>query len=206
MIADICVMAVVVAFIFIGYKAGLIRSFVRVLSYVVSLLISFSLYPIVSKCLLKTPLYDKLEGFVSEKYIMQGFLKNGNGGIGLLSRYISAGLESAAEGIAEAVTVLLINIIAFILILVLSKIIIRLIMKAFNIFSRLPIIKQFNRLGGAMLGGAVGILVLYIAAAVLVFVAPIDEQSLVGKEIEASTFATEIYGNNIILNYMGREK
>ena len=39
MLADICVIAVVAVFMYIGYKSGFMRSFVKIASYIVSLVI-----------------------------------------------------------------------------------------------------------------------------------------------------------------------
>lgn len=205
MLADICVLAVVVFFIYSGYRAGLMRSFIRIASYIISIVISFFLYPVVSELLMKTALYDKLAEFIGAKYVMNSLVDaSGGNTLGILSKYIGNGIEAAAGGIANSIAGLLINLIAFIIILILSKVIIRVVGNILGIFTRLPIIKQFNRLGGGILGGAMGILILYIICAVMLLFAPLDPQSKVAVEIEKSVFASEIYENNVILNFIGK--
>ena len=206
MLADICVVLIVAICIYTGYKSGFLRSFIRIASYLISLVISFFLYPIVADFLAKTPIYTKLSELIGEKYIMQGVTQtSGAETFGILTKYIGEGITNAASGIADSVAMLLINIIAFILILVLSKLIIRIVSKVLNIFTKLPVIKQFNRLGGAVLGGVLGVLLLYIISAVLILFLPIDSQTTVMDEIEKSVFASEIYENNIILDLIGKE-
>ncbi len=207
MLADICVLIIVAFFIWSGYKAGLMKSFVRVASYIISLIISFFLYPVISDLLVKTPIYDKLAEIISQKYIVDNVSDNlGQGAFGIMSNYISGGIRNAAVGIAESMAVLIINIIAFIIILILSKIIIRVVGNLLGLFTKLPVIKQFNRLGGAVLGGLIGVLVLYILSAVLILFSPLDPQSKALYEIENSTFASEIYENNVILDFLGKGK
>lgn len=205
MLADICVVAVVAFFIYSGYRAGLMKSFIKLLSYIVAIIISFFLYPVLSGFLVKTPLYDMLVRVIGENYIMQGAADMTNGNtFGILTEYIGAGIESAAAGIAGSIALLLINILSFIIVLILSKFIIRIVSKIFNIFTKLPVIKQFNRLGGAVFGGAIGVLLLYIICAVIFLFFPFSPQSKIAQQIDNSVFASELYENNIILDYIGK--
>lgn len=206
MIADICVIAIVAFFVYIGYRSGLMRSVVRIASYIVSIIVSLFLYPVISDILIKTPIYEKLTSIISEKYIMQDFADSASVTFGILAKYVERGAESVASGIAGSIATLIINVLAFVVVLILSKLIIRIVSRTFNIFTKLPVIKQFNRLGGAILGGLSGVLVLYIAFAVLFLFSPIDPQSRVAAEIEESTLASEIYENNIIVNFIGEGK
>lgn len=207
MIADICVIAVVAFFVYRGYRSGLMKSFIKLLSYVLSIIISFFLYPHISGFLMKTPVYEKLSALIGEKYISQGAADIANGErLGFFAKYISQGIENAAAGIADSIAVLLINILAFIIILLLSRLLIHIIGSIFNVFTKLPVIKQFNRLGGAVFGGIIGVVVLYIVSAVICLAAPLDSQSKLVKQLDASVFAAEIYENNIILDFLGKEQ
>ncbi len=207
MLADICVVGIVAVCIWSGYKAGFMKSFVRVASYIISILISFFLYPVISDFLIKTPLYTKLVELIGEKIMLSSVSDSmGQGALGILSNYINAGIQNAAMGVAESMAVMVINILAFIIILLLSKIMIRVVGNFLGIFTKLPLIKQFNRLGGSVLGGLMGVLALYIISAVLILISPIEPQSRLYHEVENSTFASEIYENNIILNFLGKEK
>ncbi len=204
MLADICVIAVVAGFMYIGYKSGFMRSFVKIASYIVSIVISFFMYPTISDLLVKTPLYEKMVELINQKYQLQPLIDVPTDTFGILQNYINQGVQTATAGIAEAIATLLINILAFVIVLILSKLVIRIVGKVFNIFTKLPVIKQFNRLGGMILGGISGVLVLYIACAALFLFSPLDPHSRIAYEIEHSTFASEIYENNIILNVLGK--
>ena len=162
------------------------------------------MYPAISDLLVKTPLYEKLVELINQKYQLQPLIDVPTDTFGVLQNYINQGVHTATAGIAEAIALLLINILAFVIVLVLSKLVIRIVGKIFNIFTKLPVIKQFNRLGGMIMGGISGVLVLYIACAVLFLFSPLDPHSRIAYEVENSTFASEIYENNIILNVLGK--
>ena len=207
MLADICVVTIVAIFIWLGYRSGLMKTFVKIASYIISIVISFFLYPIISDVLVKTPIYTKLVESIGEKIALNIVSEGmGQGTFGILSNYINKGVQSAATGVAESMAVLIINILAFVLILLLSKVIIRIVGNLLGIFTKLPIVRQFNRLGGSVLGGLMGVLVLYIISMVLILVSPIEPQSRLYNEIENSTFASEIYENNVILDFLGKGK
>lgn len=206
MLADICVLIVVMFFVYSGYKAGLMRSFVKIASYIVSIIISFFLYPVISDLLIKTPIFEKLVDAIEKKHQLSPLVDVPTDTFGILSNYIDKGVQAATEGFAQAIAVLLVNILAFVIVLILSKLIIRIVGSIFNIFTKLPVIKQCNRLGGAVLGGVMGVLVLYLVCAVLFLFSPLDPHSRAFYEIENSTFASEIYQNNFVLNFIGKGK
>ncbi|MBQ9757661.1 MAG: CvpA family protein [Clostridia bacterium] len=200
MLADIGAVAVVVIFIAIGYKSGLMKSLISIVSYVLSIILSFWFYPIVSGWLKKTAVYTYLVDLIGKKYMSEGGVSAAVDGIRGLSDFV----ETASTNISEALATMVINILAFLLVLVFFKIAIRLIGKTLNIFTKLPVIKQFNRLGGAVLGGGIGIVVLYIIFAVLVLLAPFDENSKVMTEVNDSAFASQLYENNVILDFISK--
>ncbi len=202
MIADILVVAIVAIFISIGYKAGLMKALIKVVSYVLSIIVAFIAFPHVSDFLTGTEIYE----FILKKVSESSFLKNNltNEYSGVFFKYIQSGIENATDGIATAITELLINIVAFVLVLILSRLIMLFLCKVLNVFSRLPIIKQFNRLGGGIFGGITGVVVLYVVFAIFVVFAPLKTDSIITKEIEKSSFAIKMYENNVLLDFIGK--
>ncbi len=204
MIADIIIIIVVAVFVAAGYKAGLIRSFMGIASYVLSIIIAFLIYPVVSGFLGKTPLYTYLTEMVNNNYVSENMQSPDMGMFGFFSKHMSEGLDAVATTVSEGIAALLINIIAFILVIVISRILLWIITKVLNVFSKLPVIKQFNRLGGALLGGIKGILILYIVFAIVTVFVPFEKNSAIVKNIEESSFAGAMYEDNIILNLIGK--
>ncbi len=205
MIADAIVLAVVVISIAIGYRTGFFKSLIKVASYIVSIVLSFFFYPILSDFLMKTPIYPFLVEKINENYLSPGtFSADGKVG-GFLSDYLNRGIENVAEGMSGAFAGLLINILSFIIIVIVFKILIKIVTNALNIFTRLPVIKQFNRFGGAVVGGLIGVLVLYLAFALLVVVSPLKSDGRIMEEIEKSSLASEMYYNNFLIEFLDKE-
>ncbi len=199
MIADIIVIAVVVVSVFLGYKSGFLKSLINVVSYIASIILSFLFYPILSDFLMDTPLYTFFVEKIGEKYSAEGIIQTE---WQFLEKYIKGAEGAVSAAIAE----LLINIVSFILIVIIFKIAIKFIGNALNLFARLPVIKQFNRLGGAVTGGILGILMVYIAMALMVTIAPLETLDKATAEIQKSVFAQEMYNNNIILKFISGEE
>ena len=204
MLADIVAVLIVAGFIAIGYRSGLMKSLISIVSYVLSILLSFWIYPVVSGWLKKTAVYTYLVDFIGKKYISGSLPTETDGAWGFVWNYIGDGVEAATTSISGAIAELAIKIIAFLLVLVFFKIAIRLIGKLLNIFTKLPVIKQFNRLGGAVLGGGIGVVVLYIVAAALVLLSPFDPNSKIMTEINDSSFASQLCENNVILEFLNK--
>ena len=199
MFADIIVIGIVVICIIHGYKSGFLKSLINIGAYIVSILLSFILHPILSGLMMKTPLYTFFVQKISEKYPTVEALKSE---LQFLEKYLQ-GVEGA---VSEMAATLLISIISFILIVIICKVAISLIAKGLNLFTRLPVLKQFNRLGGAITGGVIGIVVIYVAMALMVICAPIDNFAEITSEIHKSVFAKEMYNNNIMLNLINGEE
>ena len=204
MLADIVVIAIVAIFIIVGAKVGLIRSLLGMGNYILSVIISVTLYPMVSEFLMGTPLFDFIAENINESVAAELIQNTGSGINGLLA-LMNSDAESITANMSAGIATLLINVISFILVLVLSRVVLGIVIKAVDLVTKLPVIKQFNRLGGAVFGGIKGILVLYIVFALAVLFEPFDDNSEVIRNIEESTFAKGMYEDNVLFNLIGKE-
>ena len=198
MVADIVVIGIVAVCILRGYKSGFLKSLINIAAYIVSIVLSFLLHPMLSELLIKTPLYTFFVQKIEENYPKAIALQGGT----FLDKY----LETAEGAVSEAIAGLLVSIVSFVLIVIICKILISLIAKVLNVFTRLPVLKQFNSLGGAVAGGVIGILLVYVVMALVVAFAPAENFDKVTNEIHSSVFAKEIYNNNIILEFISGEE
>ncbi len=203
MLADIIVTAVVAAFIAAGWKKGFLKSLMGMVSFALSLIVAFLIYPKVSELLASTPLYTFLTETVKEGYISKHLAEGGSVGI-FSAEYFGGELELFAGNLADGITDVMINIIAFILTLVASRLIIWIVTKTLDLFAKLPGIKMFNKLLGGVIGGLKGILILYIVFAVAVVFVPFKEDSMVLDSIEKSMLASEMYNDNVLLNLIDK--
>ncbi len=193
MFADLIIIGVLVLFVVFGYRAGFVKTCVNAASYVLSIFLSFFLYRVVAVILVKTPLYDFLVKTVGKS------LADGDSAE-FLAGYLGSNSGIVNDGLAGAAALLIINVISFIVVIILCKILISLIAKVIDIFTKFPVIKQFNRAGGAVMGAIVGMVVIFLVlAAVLVF-APILEDTFIMDQIEGSTLTYALYENNFLVS------
>lgn len=200
MIADLCVLGIIVLFIYFGYRAGLVRSCVNVAAFGVSIFVSLMIYPVISAYMLSTPIYTSLSDFISNNV-------SGTELSGMLDYIPSFGVNTGqllATGIAGGIATLIINIVSFALVVIFCRLGLLIVTRILDLIAKLPVIRTFNRLGGSVLGGLTGIAVVYIVLALAVAVLPVDSAGTVMNEIRDSKVASQMYDNNILLSLISK--
>lgn len=195
---DIAVVAIIAVFAAWGFKRGLIKSVVGILSLAASIVLAWALYPVIAKLLEATDItayiHNAVQGRISEKLTpdIQPAMPQ------LINDAVNAGRAGLADGAADTVTGLIVNIFAFIAVLVVSRVIIWAAAKTLNIISKLPIIGTLNRISGLLLGTVQGALIVCILLTVVYAVIPLRENPILSNEIEGSVIAKPMYISNPI--------
>lgn len=196
MIADIIIFVFVLFFVYRGYKSGLIKALYGLTSYFVSILLSVLIYPHVSAFIEGNPdvyaVISDVAGKLSVSELMQS-----NKTLGI---FFSA-TDVMVNG---AVTKFLINVISFVSVMIISRLILGFISKTLNIIAKLPIVSTLNRLGGAIFGGIKGVLVLYIICLV-VLIFPEIGNGKIAENIASSQIANKFYTENLIVDIIGKD-
>lgn len=158
-IIDIVIILFVLASIYLGYKKGLISLGIQLFAFIVSLIITLILYrPIGSMIINTTQLDEKLQEIiqVNAESLMSEESDN---------KITNELIESTKNGMLPEVSrSLAINIIYGITMLVLfivSRICLIFIKSLSDLIAKLPIINQFNKLGGVLYGLLRGLLITY---------------------------------------------
>lgn len=158
-IIDIVIILFILASIYLGYKKGLISLGIQLLAFILSLIITLILYrPIGSMIINTTQLDEKLQEIiqVNAESLMSEDSDN---------KITNELIESTKNGMLPEVSrSLAINIIYGITMLVLfivSRICLIFIKSLSDLIAKLPIINQFNKLGGVLYGLLRGLLITY---------------------------------------------
>ena len=158
-IIDIVIILFILASIYLGYKKGLISLGIQLLAFILSLIITLILYrPIGSMIINTTQLDEKLQEIiqVNAESLMSEESDN---------KITNELIESTKNGMLPEVSrSLAINIIYGITMLVLfivSRICLIFIKSLSDLIAKLPIINQFNKLGGVLYGLLRGLLITY---------------------------------------------
>ena len=118
---DVILLALVCAFAFAGWKSGVVKMGFRLISFFAALILAWLLYPVLAEYLRTTPLYSALFELLGGKDAVSGaapalvppFLQDAmarNNGI----------LLNSLDGAADYLTQLVLNLAAFILVLIAS--------------------------------------------------------------------------------------
>ena len=109
--------------------------------------------------------------------------------------------EKATETVAETIAIKVVEIITCIILFILTRIILILLKFVTETIANLPLIKQFNEIGGLVYGVVKGLIIIYILLTILFLVVSINGNGAIANSIEESNITKFLYNNNIIVNY-----
>lgn len=207
MIADITVIIVILLCIFLGYKRGLIKVAVRILSFIAAIIVALTLYTPISNYIIEdteivpnlqntieTKLYNKEEKKEQEANNLPQMMQN------YVNEYTEGVKESTSEFISHELAITVIRIITWIGLFMATKVILLFVRIFTNAIAQIPIIKQFNKIGGTIYGVLEGFVITYTFLAILNAIYPMIGNNNLYKEIQNSHICKAMYENNIILN------
>lgn len=148
-IFDLIVVAIIALFTFLGYKQGLVKAAIKILSFFIAIVVALVIYKPVSNVILKnTSIDDKIKNILVEKIAGQDNIgEEENVGIeNNLTNKLVGKVNNTVEEVATAFSVKLIEIVTLILLYVLIKISLKFITILADLIAKLPLIKQVNEL------------------------------------------------------------
>ena len=208
-ILDIILIALIALSIFLGYKKGLIKLAVKLFAFVIAVVVTLVLYKPVSNLIIeKTELDDNIKNVIIENGTQEIEENNGeikeDGFMAYMQDYVGDTIAEAQNDIvtsvAEVVSVKVINLIAIIGIFVVTRVALILLTFISDIITKLPIIKQFNKLGGTVYGVLRGLLIVYFVLAIAFLIVSATGNNSIISVIDGSIVTKFMYTNNILLN------
>ncbi len=202
-IIDIIVILLIALFTFIGYKQGLVKAAIRLLSFFIAIVVALILYKPISNAIIdNTSIDDNIKNTIIEKIKPEGVEQDEPIEIeeqtGITNKIIGE-TNNTIEQIANTFAIKLIEVCVLILIFIVIKIILRFITALADLITKLPILKQANKLGGTVYGLIRGIFIVYVILAIIYLVSPLMKND-VSNTINDSFITKQIYNNNILLN------
>ncbi len=179
--ADLILIGFISFYAYIGLKNGFIKSVVNFASTLISLLLTSFLYRPISALLYNTEIGSLAKDFSLE----------------LLEEKAGGRMEPVIlDKTADAMAVVIVNLIGFIAVIIAIKIALGIITKSLNLVAKLPIIKQANSLLGLLVGLISGVLICYIVIGFIATFGEYDALVTIRQHIEKSVFAVALYDNN----------
>ena len=211
MIVDIIIIAIVILSLIIGRHKGLTVCLVNFFSLIIALVVALMFYkPVGTYFRENTPIGENVKQVIKENLPMNDEeLKVEDNSIlpvGM-KKYINEqaknannAKDEAIENISTQLSTEVINIVSFVGIFIIARAILLLVKILSKIINKLPILKQIDHLGGAVIGAIEGVIIVYFAFAVISTISPVFENTAVLEQINNSFIGKAMYNNNIIMN------
>ncbi len=225
--SDYVVLGIIAVFGIIGLARGFVSSVFKVAAFFIAIIASVKFYPVAADFLTGTPVYENIKrsilknlttgyqsalpvsgrtgGTAVEAVVgrlpLPGFLKQN-----LAEKIPGPGelfdVQSILGSISDELTKVIISILSLILLFFLIRLALYFIGLILQGLTKLPLLKQMDRLGGLALGMVEGLLMVYIISAVLMLFNSSPRFGQIFSVIDASVLARFFYENNFIINWI----
>lgn len=225
--SDYVVLGIIAGFAVIGLARGFVFSVFKIASFLIAIIASIKLYPVAADFLAGTSIYSNIKKTITENLVnrYQSAIPV-NGQIdGSTVESIVSGLSIPAffkqsiagkvpgpeefidiqgllNNIGDEITRAIINILSLILLFILIRIGLFIVGRILRGLVKLPVLKQFDRLGGLAFGAVEGLLMVYILCAVLLLFNSVPQFQHIFSTVETSVLAKTFYQNNILVGWM----
>ena len=211
-IIDIVIVAIIALCLFLGYRRGLTGSLLKILSFVLAIVIAFILFKPVSNLVINHTNWDdslktSIEQFITEKtstpeeksslpQVIVDYIDE------TMAQSVNEAKEVAIENTAQSVTNLIVNAGVWIAVFIIARILLIFIKFITALIAKLPVIKQFDKLGGILYGILEAFVILYVLLAIISFIAPMINNAEFIDALNKSFIGSMLYNNHILLKIL----
>ena len=206
---DLIIIAILVLSIIMGYKKGLINVVFNIFAFFIALIATIILYrPVANIIINNTEIDDKIKSAIINNATEEKQREESSSNTGM-QKYIEDAIKNTAdeaksqviETVANTVSIRAVEILTSIILFIVIRAVL-IVLKVFTqAIANLPLIKQFNELGGVVYGIAKGLIIVYIILTIMYFVVSINGKGNISEAINNSYITKILYNNNIIVNY-----
>ena len=210
-IIDIGIILVLAGCTFMGYKKGLAKCLIKILSFVIALVVAFILFkPVASLITTKTSVDDNIRSSIikiipeSEKVdensdLPKSMIEHINNEI---KTNVNETKETVVNTVANEITKTAVNVLAWISIFIVVRIILYVITAIFSVLTELPIIKQIDKIGGVAYGVLQAAVIIFVIFGIISFISPVIDNSGLIATINKSILGSVVYNNNPIMKIL----
>lgn len=207
-IFDIIVVAIIALNIFICYKKGLVKLAVGLIAVFASIILAVVLYKPVSNMVIEnTEIDDKIKNAIIENFTTESEeteeKQDDDGFMKYIEKYVDDAVNKTKNEVvieaSDTIAVKVINICVILAIFILARLVLILLTFIADLITELPILKQFNEIGGIIYGIVKALLIIYVILAVLFFVVYTTGNTTIADAIANSFITKFFYNNNLLL-------
>ncbi len=204
---DILLIAILLISIVLGYKKGLINVAFNLCAFIIALIITLVLYkPITNFVIDNTEFDEKIESVIIEKGLSNDEKNTTEDGTlnKYIEEYVMKSVDNTKNEIVKSTATIIaektIGIVVMIALFIVIRILLIFAKAIINGIANLPIIKQFNELGGLLYGILRGLVIVYGILTIMFIVISMNNNGIIANSIDTSIISKILYENNIILN------
>jgi len=224
-ILDIIIIVTLVVMFFTGYLRGFIKTLFDLVSIVLTFLITYTLYPYVSKFIMtKTDTYKNLSESISKTFNFDKLLE---GAVTKEAQFDAIGnlplplnfkemltsnnnpemfkllnVSSFTEYVSSSLATIVVNVIVFLVLFLIIYTILTILVNMLNLLSKLPGLNQVNKLSGAALGLLMGLILVFVALTILSIIISTKNATTLVELIDQSTIASFLFYNNPFMDFL----
>ena len=194
-VIDLIVTFFVLSSIFYGYKKGLAKVGLRMLGFLIGILITFVLYKPISMMIIENTTIDEM---IQDKIINNIGIKQDVQENNLEKNIINNTQENMLSELAKPLSYNLIYISVMFLLFIISKIVLLFISSLTDVVTSIPIINQFNKIGGILYGIIVSFFVIDVFLLIISFAAKYSFNNQIYNIINSTYITKVLYEYNIL--------
>lgn len=197
-IIDIVIILFILASIYLGYKKGLISLGIQLFAFIVSLIITLILYrPIGSMIINTTQLDEKLQEIIqvnAESVISEDSDNK------ITNELIESAKNGMLPDVSKSLAINIIYGVTMLVLFIVSRICLIFIKSLSDLIAKLPIINQFNKLGGVLYGLLRGLLITYAIVMIMNLMITFNPKGSL-NEIMNETYLAKMISQYSIFRY-----
>lgn len=198
-IFDLGILLIIFISTIIGYKVGFIKVAFRLLSFILALVIALVLYKPISNLVIDhTSIPHKIETQISSRLSSEDKSSTDN----IVSNYYNNVKNYSTNVMAHNISITIVNISSVLLVFIITRLLLFFLKFSTDLIAKLPLIKQFNHIGGFIYGIIAGFFIVYFIFTVITLLAPLIDLSKILNLINSSIIGNIMYNNNIIFMFL----
>lgn len=212
MIVDLIIGIIIILFLIIGYKKGLVFCLINLATFIVAIVLAFALCSPVAELVKNTTEIDEnMKSFIvshmpggeeidlkANEQLPEPIRNAIDGSV----TSINEAKEKAIDATATEITNNVLKAICFVAIFFLVKILMLVLKVVSRIFTKIPVIEQINTLGGMIVGALEGLILVYVIFGVISLISPMLTNTAIVDSINDSFFGKMMYNNNVVVKYI----
>lgn len=202
----ILIIVVVSLFVVKGLKSGLVKAIFDLLSLFIVGILTWFLYPVVSKFLISTPLYNLIHNWLSSTLQNNNILSTSIPDfLSDLPSFLKESIvvsskntiDTLLTSVSDALSVLTINVISIIVLFIGLWLIAFFVRKLGTFINKIVIIGPINMILGALFGFVQGMFICYLIIMIISYFPTTKIYDFVSKDMEKSYICKVMYNENI---------